>query len=381
MTDDRNLHQHLINMPHGRGQLNTPVLVVDEEILDRNIARMAQIAQGAGVKLRPHGKTHKSVDIAKRQRAAGAVGLCCAKIGEAEVMADGGVAGLLITSPITSAPALARMAALALRAPDLMVVVDHPAVAQHMQDALLSVGAHMDVLIDIDPGIARTGVTAPNKAVELAQAITSLSQLRLRGVQFYCGSQQHIESFADRRASMVDRAQILHDHVAALRDAGFAPDIISGSGTGTHQIDKELGLFTEWQVGSYVFMDRQYQDCDLAGDDAPLFETALFVDASVVSANHSGLMTIDAGFKALSSDGGLPQICAGGPQQAHFAFMGDEHGALIWPDIAVLLPSGARVELMVPHCDPTVNLYDYYHVVRGDQLVDIWPVSARGRSR
>jgi 3-hydroxy-D-aspartate aldolase len=262
-----------------------------------------------------------------------------------------------------------------------MVVVDHPAVAQQMQTALLAAGAQMDVLIDIDPGMARTGVTAPDKAVELAQVVANLSQLRLRGVQFYCGSQQHIESFADRRAAMADRAQILHAHVAALREAGFAPQIISGSGTGTHQIDRELGLFTEWQVGSYVFMDRQYQDCDLSGDGGPLFETALFVDASVVSANHSGLVTIDAGFKALSSDGGLPSVVAGGPAQAHFAFMGDEHGALIGPDMAAQLPGGARVSMMVPHCDPTVNLYDHYHIVRGDRLVDIWPVSARGRSR
>jgi 3-hydroxy-D-aspartate aldolase len=381
MSSDKDLHGHLLGVPQGRGQLNTPVLLVDAAILDRNIALMAQRAEAAGVKLRPHGKTHKCVDIAQRQLDAGAVGLCCAKIGEAEVMADGGITGLLITSPITSPPALARMAALAARSPDLMAVVDHPHIAQQMDAHLAAAGASLDVLIDIDPGIARTGVTSPEKAVELAQAIAASPNLRLNGVQFYCGSQQHVEDYAERRAAMVGRAQLLSAHIAALSAAGFAPQIISGSGTGTHQIDGELGLFTEWQAGSYVFMDRQYQDCDLSGDGQPLFETSLFVDASVVSANHGGLVTVDAGFKALSSDGGLPTVVAGGPQQAHFAFMGDEHGALIWPDIAAELPAGSRVTMMVPHCDPTVNLYDHIHVVEHDQLIDIWLIGARGRSR
>lgn len=381
MNSDSDLHQHLIGAPHGRGQLNTPVLLVDAAILDRNIALMAERARAAGVKLRPHGKTHKCVAVAQRQLAAGAVGLCCAKIGEAEVMADGGITGLLITSPITSPPALARMAALAVRAPDLMVVVDHPHIAQQMDAHLAAMGASLDVLIDIDPGIARTGVISPQKAVELAQAIAALPNLRLKGVQFYCGSQQHIEDYAERRAAMVGRAEVLKSNLAALSEAGFTPQIVSGAGTGTHQIDGELALFTEWQVGSYVFMDRQYQDCDLSGDGQPLFETSLFVDASIVSANHSGLVTVDAGFKALSSDGGLPVVIAGGPQQAHFAFMGDEHGALIWPDIAAGLPAGSRVTMVVPHCDPTVNLYDHIHVVDQDRLCDIWPIGARGRSR
>jgi 3-hydroxy-D-aspartate aldolase len=263
----------------------------------------------------------------------------------------------------------------------VMVVVDHVDGAARLNAALGYVGAAIDVLIDIDPGIARTGVTSPDKAVELAQAIAALPHLRWRGVQFYCGSQQHIEDFAERRAAMEERAGVLALHLQALRSAGCTAELISGSGTGTHQIDQTLGLFTEWQVGSYVFMDRQYQDCDLAGDGEPLFETSLFVDASVVSANHSGLVTIDAGFKALSSDGGLPSVGAGGPATAHFAFMGDEHGALIAPDIAAALPAGSRISLMVPHCDPTVNLYDHYHIVSGEELTAIWPVSARGRSR
>lgn len=381
MTDDLTLHAALLNQSGGRAHLNTPVLIIDEAALDRNIAKMAARARAVSVDLRPHAKTHKSIDIAKRQIAAGAIGLCVAKIGEAEVLHAGGITGLLITSPVTAPPAITRLAQLAAKAPDLMAVIDHPDVAAAWNQALTETGATLSVLIDIDPGIARTGVTAPEKAVALAISIAAHPNLTLRGVQFYCGSQQHIESYADRRTAMEGRAEILSAHITALSAAGFAPSIISGSGTGTHQIDRDLGLFTEWQAGSYVFMDRQYQDCDLGGDGAPLFETSLFVDASVVSANHSGLVTIDAGFKALSSDGGLPTVTAGGPTSAHFAFMGDEHGALIAPEIAASLPAGSRVTLMVPHCDPTVNLYDHYHVVAGDIVKNIWPVSARGRSR
>lgn len=381
MKNDLDLHRHLMGQAGGVAQLNTPALLVDEAALDRNIAKMASLAAAAGVKLRPHAKTHKCVTIAKKQQAAGAIGNCCAKIGEAEALHEGGISGLLITSPISSPPALERLAALASQAPDLMLVVDHAAIAAATNEALAKLGAKLDVLIDIDPGIARTGVARAPDAAALAQHLAGLSQLNWRGVQFYCGSQQHIEDFAERRSAMQGRAEILAKHLAALRAAGFEPEIISGSGTGTHYIDGELGLFTEWQVGSYIFMDRQYQACDLAGKGAPLFEPSLFVEASVISANHSGLVTLDAGFKALSSDGGLPKLVAGGPQDAHFAFMGDEHGALIWPDIAALMPAGQRARLIVPHCDPTVNLYDHLHVIDGDMLTDIWPIEGRGRSR
>lgn len=381
MTDDLSLHQHLIGQAGGVERLNTPALLVDEGVLDRNIAKMAEIAAAAGVKLRPHAKTHKCVTIAKKQQAAGAIGNCCAKIGEAEALHAGGVSGLLITSPITSPPALERLALLAKAAPDLMLVVDNALIANATNAALAKVGAALDVLIDIDPGIARTGAARPEDAADLARHLTGLANLNWRGVQYYCGSQQHIEDFGERRSAMKSRAERLAEHLATLRAAGFEPDIISGSGTGTHHIDAELGLFTEWQVGSYIFMDRQYQACDLGHGAEALFEPSLFVEASVVSANHSGLVTLDAGFKALSSDGGLPKVIAGGPEDAHFAFMGDEHGALIWPDIAAAMPAGQRARLIVPHCDPTVNLYDHLHVVDGDILTAIWPIEGRGRSR
>jgi 3-hydroxy-D-aspartate aldolase len=381
MTTDRELHDHLIGRQGSRADLNTPVLVLDVGALDRNIAAMAALVAGHGVALRPHAKTHKSVDIARRQIAAGAVGVCCAKIGEAEVLADGGVTGILITSPVAAPAAIDRLAALAATAQGLMAVVDHPGVAGRIDAALAAAGTRLDVIIDIDPGIARTGVASAEAAVALARTIAASPNLEYRGAQFYCGSQQHIESYADRRAAIVERTAYLQEVIAALSAAGFAPGIVTGSGTGTHRIDLDLGVFTELQAGSYVFMDKQYLDCEIAdGGEAP-FEVSLSVDARVVSANHGGLVTIDSGYKSLSTDGGVAVVQRGAPETAFFAFMGDEHAALIAPGIGTGLQPGDPVSLTVPHCDPTVNLYDSYHVVAGDTLVDIWPVSARGAAR
>jgi 3-hydroxy-D-aspartate aldolase len=383
MTDDLRLHDSLIGRAAMRELLNTPVLVVDRDALDRNIARMAEFARAHGVALRPHAKTHKSVDIVRRQLVAGAVGVCCAKLGEAEALADGGITRLLITSPVVPALAIRRLIELHRRCDELIVVVDHPdnAVALATAASVWATDRPLDVLIDIDPGIHRTGVASAAAALELAQRIRGLRHLRYRGVQFYCGVQQHIARFADREAAIRERMQYLGSVIALLSEHHAAPAIITGAGTGTHRIDAALGLYTEWQVGSYVFMDRQYAECELTGDGAALFEYALFVETTVVSANHRGMATIDAGFKALATDGGPPVIVSGAPAGASYRFMGDEHGAIVDPSGAHVWQLGDRVRLAVPHCDPTVNLYDSYHVVSGDTLEAIWPVSARGRSR
>lgn len=381
MTDEE-LHRHLIGRQGSRRDLNTPVLVIDRDALDRNIARMADFAAANGLKLRPHAKTHKSADIARRQIAAGAVGLCCAKLGEAEALADAGIAGILITSPVVSAPAVERLVALNARAEGLICTLDNPLVAHGIAAAITDAGGHpLKVLIDIDPGIHRTGVATPDGAVELYHAILAEPMLQYAGVQYYCGSQQHIESFAEREAAMHERAAYLRSVIAALEGAGGKPPIVSGGGTGTHRIDAALGLFTELQVGSYVFMDDQYRACALTAQDGEIpFETALMVDTRVISANTPALVTVDAGIKSLATDAKPPTIVDGAAEGTVYFFMGDEQGALF-------NPSGERpaldavVTLAAPHCDPTVNLYDTYHVVSGQTLVDLWPVTARGRSR
>ncbi len=379
---DLRLHGELIGRQGSRRSLNTPVLVLDVEALDRNIATMAALAEAKGVALRPHAKTHKSVDIARRQVAAGAVGLCCAKLGEAETLAEGGIEGLHITSPVVSPGAIARLVALNGRMERLSVVVDHPANVAALAQAA-SPERPLTVIIDIDPGIKRTGVASAEAAVALAQAIGATPSLDYAGVQFYCGREQHIEDFAERRTAVRDRTEYLSSVIHALSEAGFAPGVVTGSGTGTHRIDVELGVFTELQVGSYVFMDDQYRACDLAGQgaDSPPYEASLFVDSRVVSASAHGLVTVDAGFKSFATEGHPPTAGEGAPEGARYMFMGDEHGALVARGIETALTVSDRVVLGVPHCDPTVDLYDSYHVVEGDTLVGIWPVSARGRSR
>jgi 3-hydroxy-D-aspartate aldolase len=381
MSDAERLHRHLIGQQGSRRSLNTPVLVLDVEALDRNIAEMAAFAQAHNVKLRPHSKTHKSADIARRQIAAGALGNCCAKLGEAEALAEAGIEGLHITSPVVTPQAITRLIELNGKMKDLMVVVDHPANADALAAAAAKAGKPLAVIIDIDPGIHRTGVASPEAAVELAQKISKLKSLKYAGVQFYCGRHQHIEDFAERKASIEERTAYLKGIVAKLEAAGLKPGIVTGSGTGTHFIDAKLGVFTELQVGSYVFMDHQYNICDLRGESRPTFEQALQIDARVVSSNTPGMVTVDAGLKAMATESGPPQVLKGAVEGSTTRFMGDEHLAVIAPEGKEPPKHGEQVILVPPHCDPTVNLYDAYHIVKGDTLVEIWPVSARGRSR
>lgn len=380
MTDEE-LHGHLVDQQGSRGSLNTPVLVIDRAALDRNIAALARFAAGQAISLRPHAKTHKSPDIARRQLAAGAIGISCAKIGEAEVLADNGVCeGLLLTSPVVSVPAIARLAALNLRTDRLMCVVDTSENVEALGTAARRAGKRLRVIIDIDPGIHRTGVGSAEAAVALFRAIAAKDGLHYSGVQFYCGMQQHIPGFTARRDAIAERADYLGTIVGALTAAGGRPEIVTGGGTGTHRIDPALGLFTELQAGSYVFMDAEYAACDLTGDGSLAFETALLVDTRVISANTQGLVTLDAGIKAFSTDAGEPVVVAGAPPGSTYRFMGDEHGALCLAD-GGSVPIGHVVTLATPHCDPTVNLYDTYHVIEGQTLRALWPVAARGRSR
>ncbi len=374
------LHAHLIGRQGSRRSLNTPALVVDIDALDRNIAAMAAFAAANGLKLRPHAKTHKSVDIARRQIAAGALGVCCAKLGEAEALADGGIEGLLITSPVVGEPAVARLIALAAGSPTLMHSCDHPDAVGAIGAGAKAAGVTITLLVDLDPGLRRTGVATADDAVALARQIADHAALQFGGLQFYCGAEQHIEAYADRREAIIARTAKLTETIDALTAHGLAPPIVTGGGTGSHAIDAELGVFTELQVGSYVFMDRQYNDCALRADALAPFEIALMIDARVISASHPFMVTVDAGLKAFATEAGPPPILAGAVEGSVYRFMGDEHGAVVPPRDVAPPKLGERLTLAAPHCDPTVNLYEAYHVVRGDTLEAIWPVSARGRS-
>ncbi|HEV7157869.1 MAG TPA: DSD1 family PLP-dependent enzyme [Caulobacteraceae bacterium] len=370
------LNAPLIGRQGGRRDMATPALVIDLAALERNIAAMAAFAKQAGVALRPHAKTHKCVEIARRQIAAGAVGVCCAKLGEAEALAAGGIEDILITSPVVGVLGVERLAALAEHSPGLMAAVDHPdAVA-----ALIASGARLTLLVDIDPGIHRTGVADGAAALALARQIDAAPNLTFAGVQFYCGMQQHIEAFVDRKGAIEERTAYLSGIIDTLTTAALPPNIVTGGGTGTHRIDAALGVFTELQVGSYVFMDRQYNACDLTGEASAPFETALIVDARVISASHPFMATVDAGFKAFATEAGSPPVLAGAAEGSAYHFMGDEHGCVVPPTGTAPPRLGAVVSFAAPHCDPTVNLYDAFHVVGGDTLIEIWPIEGRGRS-
>jgi D-serine deaminase-like pyridoxal phosphate-dependent protein len=365
--------------PFPRADAPTPALMLDRAALDRNIARMAAFAAGRGIALRPHAKTHKSADIGRRQIAAGAAGLCCAKLGEAEALAAAGLTDLHLTSPVVAPGAIVRLTALNGRAGGLSVVVDHPENVRRLNAANAGDARPLTVLIDVDPGNRRTGVASAEAAVALAEEIAASGNLGLGGVQFYCGAQQHIQSFEERRAAIVERTDHLVTVLQALRSAGHAIPVVTGGGTGSFMIDAALGVLTELQVGSYLFLDREYGECALAAGDAPVFEPSLFVDATVISANAAGLVTVDAGLKALAADAGPPLVARALAPDAHYLFMGDEHGAIVSAE-GPLPELGDRVTLLPGHCDPTVNLYDRYHVHDGETVVELWPVTARGRS-
>lgn len=361
--------------PFARNELPTPALVVDRGALDRNIETLAEWVASREVSLRPHAKTHKSGKIALRQIAAGAVGVCCAKLGEAEALADEGVADILITSPVVSAGAVARLVELNRRVKRLAVVADHPENVDRLASAFG--GRVLRVLVDIDAGTIRTGVTSPEAAVALAGQIERAASLQYDGVQFYCGAHQHIASLQDRENALAASAADLRRYLDALDTAGLPAAIVTGGGTGSLAIDLDLDMLTELQPGSYIFMDRQYRECELSG---PTFEVALEIDTRVISANTPGRATIDAGIKAMATEAGAPEVLRGAHPASMYMFMGDEHGLLVTPTDAEDPGLDQIVTIMTPHCDPTVNLYDRYAVCEGDTVVEWWPINARGRS-
>jgi 3-hydroxy-D-aspartate aldolase len=370
----------LINVPGSRHTLDTPALVVDLDALERNIAAMAAHARAAGVALRPHAKTHKSVRIAEMQVRAGAIGICCATLGEADVMVAGGIPGVHITSPQVTAPKIARLIALNSRAErGLSVVIDHPENLAVLDRAALAAKKPLSVLVDFSAGHHRTGARDEAALAALARAAVKAEGLVFRGIQSYSGNLQHIPRRGERREKALLRLTDLRGMVTRLRESGIDVPIVTGAGTGTFDLDPEGRVFTELQVGSYIFMDVDYLRALEDGRNAPPFETALFLATAVVSANADGYVTTDAGLKSFATDGPAPEVARGAPAGSRYQFFGDEHGKLILPEGAPRPPLGGMIECVTPHCDPTVNLHDLYHLVRGDTLIDIWPVDARGK--
>ncbi|MBP6014545.1 MAG: DSD1 family PLP-dependent enzyme [Alphaproteobacteria bacterium] len=374
------LNSALVGKPGRARALATPALVLDLKAFERNVAAMQEHCNRVGLKLRAHAKTHKSVEIARRQIAAGAVGQCCAKLGEAEALAEGGIDGLLITSPVVTAQGFARMAKLNARLNDFMIVADSAVCVEGYMRAATESGKRLKVLVDVDIGLHRTGIRPGEPALALAKSIAASPQLQFVGLQGYAGQLQHVPEFQDRRSQSLAALKLLGETRDLIVAGGIPCPIVSGGGTGTYNIDTEAQVFTELQAGSYIFMDKQYCEVKIA-NAAPLpFESALFVQSTVISANMPGLVTTDAGLKSFATEAGAPVLHSGAPEGANYFFFGDEQGGIILGGADKHLPLGSVVSCTAPHCDPTVNLYDAYHVVDGDRLAAIWPIDARGRS-
>jgi 3-hydroxy-D-aspartate aldolase len=371
-------NQSLIGQRHARERLATPALVLDLDALDQNLKVMAENCRKAKLALRPHAKTHKSSAIAALQLKSGAAGICVATLREATAMVEAGVPRVLLTSPIVDATKIEAFVALIGRSAGLTLVADNVATVDVLEASVKRSGKSLSVVVDLDIGMMRSGVAGVASALALVARLQSSDVLGFAGIQAYSGQVQHIATAAARARVYSQQLTHLEAVLEALAKARITPQMVSGGGTGTFDVDRRAGLFTESQAGSYVFMDIEYEAVELFEGAVNPYKTSLFLQSTVVSNNHSGFVTIDAGFKSFSMDGPLPGFAAGAPSGAAFQFYGDEFGKVTFANKGEALELGAKVEFVTPHCDPTVNLHNFYHCVRGDMLVDIWPIDARG---
>jgi D-serine deaminase-like pyridoxal phosphate-dependent protein len=362
-------------------EVDTPALVIDLDAFERNLKRMADFAGRAGVRLRAHAKTHKSPDIAARQVALGAVGVCCQKVSEAEAMVAGGIADVLVSNEVAGAAKLDRLAALARRA-KVGVCVDDEANVAELEAAAAKAGATLDVLVEIDVGGRRCGVAPGAAAARIAELVAKSSSLRFAGLQAYHGSAQHVREAGERRDLIQRAVGFVEETQRALRAIGLEAAIVTGGGTGSYENEAGSGVYNELQCGSYVFMDADYGRNKRAdGSFFADYEHALFVYATVMSQPVPERAVVDAGLKAFAVDSGLPV-----PWQlpgAVYHRPSDEHGIVDLTNAAARPKRGDKVLLVPGHCDPTVNLHDWYVGVRGlatpqPQVECLWPVAARG---
>jgi 3-hydroxy-D-aspartate aldolase len=342
-------------------ELPTPALTVDLDKLDANIAAMQSAASAAGKALRPHAKAHKRAQIARRQREAGAVGVCVATLSEMELMVRTGI-GVLLTTPVAARGKTDRISELAALG-EVAVVVDHPYQVALYEDSSARNGVVLNVLVDLDIGDHRTGVPCDERAVALAMVVDAAPHLRFGGLQAYSVSGSHTVGHGERLAHSSAALGLAIGVQKELLSRGLDATRLTGGSTGTWDIDIQIPELTEMQAGSYPLMDVAYGK--IGG--VP-FDVAMTVLATVISASHSGRVTVDAGFKAFATDRPFGPEAIGVPG-AQWQWAGDEHGFLF----ADRLPGiGEQVAFVVPHCDPTVNLHEKMYGCRGDVVEEVW---------
>ena len=361
--------------------LDTPCLCVDLDRLEGNLDRMQTTVTRNGIASRPHAKTHKCPAIARLQVATGSVGICTAKISEAEVMFEHGVEQILMTTVNVTPRKIRRAMYLKKWCGGFIQAVDTAANARDLSDAAAEAGVVADVVVDVDPGGHRTGITPGAPALELAQLVDTLPGLRLRGMLCYDGGSQHVTGFAERRRRTLANLEAAAGTAEGMKRSGLDTGIFSGGGTGTYNIDHEIPGMTDVQVGSYVFMDAQYlaiggaEDAEVYDDFTP----ALTVLTTVLNDQYEGRATTDAGAKANTINRPWPIVA--GETGMSFTSGSDEFGTIRYEENASrTYRVGDKLELIVSHCDPVVNLYDQLYGVRGDRVEVVWPIAGRGMS-
>lgn len=370
------------NTSSSKSELDTPCLILDLDILEVNLQKMQSIADKAGKSLRPHAKTHKCSALAKKQVEAGAIGICAAKLSEAEALAAAGIGGILLTGPVVTQSKIDRVVPILAKSPSLMMTVDNPCTVDMLDAVLRENGLCLDVLLDIDIGLNRTGVK-PESAFAFADHVLSRKSLRLRGIQAYAGHVQHVKTYDERRKESLRCLAEAVPVFKRLRPKFGQSPIFSASGTGTHDIDLAIPETTELQVGSYACMDVEYSAIGSESDGSRFtaFAPALRLLTTVISANQKGFVTVDAGLKSLYRDGGTPEVLGRTGDRLRYDWFGDEYGRITYDEATPPPMLGDVFELVTSHCDPTINLFDRFYLTRGDELVGSWEIDLRGCSR
>jgi 3-hydroxy-D-aspartate aldolase len=361
-------------------ELDTPALCVDLDKMEKNIATMQATLKKTGLPSRPHSKTHKCAAIAKYQLATGSIGICCAKLSEAEAMVANGVDKILMTTSNPSKNKIKRAMALRKAHRNFIQAVDEEQNARDLSDAAKAAGVVADVVIDVAVG-TRSGIPAGEGALALAQLVDKLPNLTLRGMLSYDGGVQHAKGFANRKERALKTIEPNAATFDAMKKSGLNVEIFSGGGTGTYSVQHLTPGFTDVQIGSYIFMDMQYlaigsEDGDPVYKD---FAPSLTVMATVLNNRFPGRLTTDAGAKALTLN--VPRAGVVGEPGMDYNAGSDEFGVITFSDATKSYKIGDRLELIVPHCDPVVNLYDQIYGIRNERVEVIWPITARGKSQ
>lgn len=360
--------------------LDTPALCVDLDTLEQNLATMKAKLALTGVASRPHAKTHKCPAIAKLQLASGSIGVCAAKISEAEALFANGVDTILMTTSNVTANKIRRAMRIRKANPSFIQAVDYPQNARDLSAAAKEAGIVADVVVDVAVG-TRTGVPAGAPALALAQLVDTLPNLKLRGLISYDGGAQHIKGFRTRLEQALRNFEPSVETFQSMKKSGLDTGIFSGGGTGTYNIMTKVPGVTDLQVGSYIFMDAQYLEIGGESNDALYtdFAPSLTVMATVLNAYFPGRLTTDAGAKALTLN--KPDAIVIGEKGFSYNAGSDEFGVIRYETATRQYKVGDRLELIVPHCDPAVNEYDQIYGTRKDRVEVIWPIAARGHSQ